>query len=290
MPPRTQAGSRELGDAIRVRRIGLGLSIQDASARSGIGAKSWSRYEAGSAIRSDKVRGVCRALGWSSLPSAASGHAGADRWRDYLGEEHVAWSATLDELYGRACAATFAFGSDLVLDHLGDDLAELARMPRGTHIGQLVASWFEGELPPQFVPRYDYEFMYKLRATVKRLQLRFAHGHVEAHTVLEEIALYLILGNAELLADTYPNFDEGDTDWREWVGDLLSDLDVELYLYNSHEVVSEGFPYHFDRWDEEQFWTGNAATSEADPIIRPAAGGPGEAAQADPEGATDRDA
>jgi len=68
MAPRTKSGSTELASAIRERRVALNLSIEEAAAKAGVGAKSWSRYESGGAIRHDKARGVCRALGWSKLP------------------------------------------------------------------------------------------------------------------------------------------------------------------------------------------------------------------------------
>lgn len=258
MPPRTRAGSTELGVAIRERRITLGLSIQEAAAKAAVGTKSWGRYEAGAAIRQDKVRSICRALGWVRLPGSEEHvEQPEDRWLREVDSSHQAWSVALEESYGRACAVTFAVGSDILGDHLADDIAGLSRERRGTHLGQLSASWLDAELPPQFLPRYDYEFMYGLKAAVEGLRKRFVEGSVVAHSVLEEVALFLIFGQAELLADIDPEFfeTEEDVDWREWLGGILGDLDVEFFLFTSGWALTRRMSYHFDHWDEMQFYT-----------------------------------
>ncbi|MEV3964702.1 helix-turn-helix transcriptional regulator [Nocardia sp. NPDC050193] len=256
MPPRTKNGSPELGSAIRERRIALNLSIEEAAAKAGIGTKSWSRYESGGAIRADKIRGICKALGWSRLPETEQDDQKSDD-DDFLrsvDRNHRAWSPVLEENFGRECAVTFAVGSDVLSDQIRDDLAKLAEQPRGAHLGQLPTSWLDGHLPPQFVPRYDYELVYTLKAAVNTLRARFSAGHLVAHTVLEELALYLILSRAEIFGDLYPEFEDG-TDWRGWLGDILDGLDVEFYLFTSGSALTPDHTYHFDRWSEEQFYT-----------------------------------
>jgi transcriptional regulator with XRE-family HTH domain len=265
--PRTKSGSAELASAIRERRTGLHLSIEEAAAKAGVGAKSWSRYESGGAIRHDKTRGVCRALGWSKLPGTENvSEDTVDDWLRQIDHGHQAWSGALEELYGRACATAFAVGSDLICDHLADDLRALAEYPRGTHLGQLAASWLDGELPPQFLPRYDYEFVFGLRATADELRRRFAQGDLVAHTVLEELALYLILRQTDVLADTHPAFfdTDGDDDWREWLAGILSDLDVEFLLFTSGWALTPDSGYHFDHWDEMQFYLGEDVEAGAE--------------------------
>lgn len=264
MPPRIRPGNEELGEAIRARRSDLALSIQDASARAGVGAKTWARYEAGQGIREDKVRGVCRALGWSKLPDAPFNKAedeGAVSWMTSVGEGHAAWSRALEERFGRACAITFAVGSDVLGDQIRDDLSELSSRPRGTHIGELPTSWLDGSLPKQFVPRYDYDLIYSLAAAVEDLRLRFVTGTLIAHTVLEEIAAYLIFSQAEEFADANPAaYKDEEDDWRDWTGDILGDLDVEWYLFSGHHVITPNITYHFDHWAEYQFWTDDPST------------------------------
>lgn len=259
MAPRTHPGSAELGTAIRERRSTLGLSIQEAAAKAGTTAKTWGSYEAGASIRGDKVRTLCRALGWRDLPASGAESDDADEhWLKEVGPGHRAWSAALEHQFGRAGAATFAVGSDILLDHANEDLAELRRRPRGTHLGQLDASWLIDTLPPQFVPRYDYDFVYALVSTVSSLQRRFVAGTLVAHSVIEEIALYLIFGEAEVLADMHPGFFDKDDDWRDWVGDIFDDLDVEFLLFYPEQLLTPDTAYHFDHWLVDQFYMGES--------------------------------
>ena len=51
------------------------LTIEEAASRAGVGTKTWCRYEAGESIRSDKCKGVCKALNWLSLPGQESRNA-----------------------------------------------------------------------------------------------------------------------------------------------------------------------------------------------------------------------
>jgi hypothetical protein len=239
------------------------MSIEEAAARAGLGTKTWSRYEAGAGIRADKVRSVCKALGWKSLPGdepqieSPSEHLEID-------ESHEAWSDALAESCGTACAAIFAAGSDMLLSETEEDLASLSREPRGTHLGQLSHSWLDGSLPEQFVPRYDYDFVYALRAALRRVRNRFVTGQLTAHTVLEEIVVYLILQEAELFADLYPDMVETAEEWRGWLGDILGDTDVEFLLFQSHWVLTPQIAYHFDHWQKNQFYSESNEPQEAE--------------------------
>jgi len=51
----------------------------------------------------------------------------------------------------------------------------------------------------------------------------------------------------------------------------LRDLDFEYFLFGATRSVPGGFTYHFDRWNEEQFWvdTGDADESEELPTVEP---------------------
>ena len=68
MPPRTKEGSLALAYSIKQRRHELGLSAEEAARKAGVGTKTWFRYESGNSIRNDKIKGVCKALSWTSLP------------------------------------------------------------------------------------------------------------------------------------------------------------------------------------------------------------------------------
>lgn len=127
MPPRTNPGTPELAAAIRSRREALGLTIDGAARRAGVGTKTWARYEGGSSIRQDKVPGILKALNWRELPTS-----------DYLDccnallsidSSHEAWSKYLEETFGTLTAKAFAYGSDLVFDYARQDLDDLASLP-----------------------------------------------------------------------------------------------------------------------------------------------------------------
>ena len=91
---------------------------------------------------------------------------------------------------------------------------ELARMPKGTHIGQLNNSWLESLLPPQFLMEYDYNFLYLLRYNVERLR-KIAHhgGQIIAHSVLDELTLYLIVEESRSLFEDEYGLDDYIFDW-----------------------------------------------------------------------------
>jgi len=257
MAPRTKPGSQALGSAIQSRRLEIGLSVEGAAIKAGVESKTWSRYEAGSAIRVDKIRGVCRALGWSKLPDTDDPEADrSDRWLDEVGEDHPAWSRALEQFYGRACAVTFAVGSDLLIDSITEDLEALARQPRWTHVGQLEISWIGDMLPPQFRTRYDYEFMYSFKWAAESLRKQFTRGKLEAHSVIEKLALYHILRQAEELSGIDETMVEAGEEWRDWAGDILGDLDIELFLFFPEYLLTPDSSYHFDRWQELPFWLG----------------------------------
>jgi transcriptional regulator with XRE-family HTH domain len=255
MVPRTIAGSTNTGTAIRSRRLALGLSVEDVAKRAGVGSKTWSRYESGASIRVDKVRGVCRALGWVQLPDNVDIEDDASAgWIHRVDKDHPAWSDALEKGFGRSCAVIFAVGSDILGDSAAEDLEALSKEPRWTHIGQLSASMLDGLLPPQFVTRYDYEFIYSLKSAVDSLRKRFAIGALVANSVIEELALYLIFRHAEVLSE-YSDELLGEVDeWIEWVGDILGDIDVVTFLYSTGIVLAPSAAYHFGHWLEPQFW------------------------------------
>lgn len=68
MTQKTIQGNADLAKQIRLRRSELGLTIEEAASRAGVGTKTWCRYEAGESIRSDKCKGVCKALELAQPP------------------------------------------------------------------------------------------------------------------------------------------------------------------------------------------------------------------------------
>ncbi len=251
-------GTARLAENIRSRRQELGLTIEEAASRAGVGTKTWCRYEAGESIRQDKAKGICRALNWRTMPGEENaGRFDLERYR-----HHKAWSAYLCDRFGEAAAISFVIGSDILLDHISEDMNELSRMPAGTHIGQIPVSMLQGDLPQQFLMRYDYEFLYQLKASVKDLRAiaHAAHrtGAFLAHTVMQEMLLYLIVEESRFLMESMQQEMEehevsGLDVWDEWAFDLFDDMDVVTYLYSGMYLAPDD-THHFEHWVDEQFY------------------------------------
>ena len=161
MAQRTIPCNQRLAGAIRCRRLDLHLTIEEAAKKAGVGTKTWCRYEAGGSIRQDKYKGVCKALNWLDFP------AGADEDETLAIDEykkHEVWSEYLEEKFGEAAALSFVVGSDILLDHINEDMDELSKLPKDTHIGQIGTSFVQPLLPEQFLMNYDYEFLYAVRS------------------------------------------------------------------------------------------------------------------------------
>ncbi len=256
-------GSLEFGESIRLRRNELNLTIEEAASKAGVGTKTWSRYESGESIRKDKCRGVCKALNWRSFPDSEESDTDSildlDKYRN-----HKAWSPYLMKSFGRFAAISFVIGSDILYDNIQQDLEALSSMPRGSHVGEIDVSWMEASLPPQFLMRYDYDFLYILLDTVIRFRAQAPMGNqIIAHSVIEELALYLIVEESRFLMESIePDIEKDDTEednvedyagWDEWVFDIFDDMDVVTCLYSGIYLDSD-HTYHFDHWLERQFY------------------------------------
>lgn len=251
MAQRTIPGSEALAKKIRSRRRELGLTIEEAAARAGVGTKTWCRYEAGASIRQDKGRAVCKALNWRSLPEQEA----ENPIQEY--RKHGAWSTFLEKQFGAGAAASFAAGSDILYDYISGDMKELRTLPAGTHIGQLAVSCLSELLPEQFLMQYDYNFLYQMKCTLVSLQNRAKAGTpMTAHSVLEELLLYLSSEEGQAMLTLGIDTDElqygGGSDG--WVFDLFDDMDIVSCLY-SDMYLKEDHIYHFVHWTEQQFYT-----------------------------------
>jgi len=258
MGQRSIKGSLELAKSIKLRRNELNLTIEEAASKAGVGTKTWSRYESGESIRKDKGRGVCKALNWHSLPgkeeSDISSTLDMNEYRN-----HEAWSSYIMDTFGKLAAISFAIGSDILLDYLEEDIEKLSSMPRGSHVGEIDVSWLASILPSQFLMRYDYEFLYVLRDTVTRFRLQASAGiPIKAHSVIEELVLYLIVEESQFIMESIePDMGNDDVDaydnWDEWIFDIFDDMDLITFLYSDRYLTNDDM-YHFDHWLERQFY------------------------------------
>lgn len=251
-------GSLELAKSIRLRRNELNLTIEEAASKAGVGTKTWSRYEAGKSIRKDKARGICKALNWHGFPeNGESDASNTFDLNDYI--NHEVWSPYLMEVFGKFVATSFVIGSDILLDNLERDMEELSSMPRESHIGEISTSWLESDLPPQFLMRYDYDFIYILRTTIIYFRTIAPMGiPIIAHSVMEELALYLIMEESRFLMESIASNIESDDmdsygDWDSWAFDIFDDEDIVTFLYSDH-YLDDSHPYHFEHWLDAQFY------------------------------------
>lgn len=220
-------GNEVLASKIKFRRNELGLTIEEAALRAGVGTKTWSRYEEDRPISVQEYR------------------------------THEAWSCFLENGYGTGAAISFATGSDILLDQIGEDMAALACMPAGSYIGQLEVSWLRGILPDQFLMQYDYQFLYQMKCTLRKMRLCAKNGlAMTAHSVMEELLLYLCYEEASALVELSGGISglEDEGYFEEWVFDLFDDMDIISFLYSDVYVDSDD-PYHFSRWGDQQFYT-----------------------------------
>lgn len=256
MSQKTIKGTTKLAESIRSRRLELGLTIEEAASRAGVGTKTWCRYETGESIRQDKAKGVCKALNWHTLLDDEIRDGNIVNIDEY--KNHRYWSEYISNCFGEAAAISFVVGSEILLDDIEEDLMGLARMPKGSHIGQLDISMVSAMLPEQFLMNYDYDFLYCLKSCVLQLtKMAKTNTSIVARSVMQELALYLIVEEAEFLMETISlelEEREIDDEWREWIFDLFVDMDIVSFLYSNYFLTSDN-EYHFDNWKEEQFYT-----------------------------------
>jgi transcriptional regulator with XRE-family HTH domain len=257
MAQRSIKGDKDLAKKIKIRRNELNLTIEEAALRAGVGIKTWSRYEAGESIRKDKCRGICKALNWRSFPAGESDVENKSLVEEY--RTHEAWSRFLADNYGHQAAVAFAAGSDILLDYIEQDLSDLALMPIGSHIGQLSTSFIADELPPQFLVRYDYDFMYHLKCVLLQLRWRAGQGmSMIAHSILEELIIYLCNEEAQGFVEVCASADDIiDNEYlynlENWVFDMFDDMDIITFLY-SDVYLAKDHPFHFEHWGDQQFY------------------------------------
>jgi len=262
MPPKTIKSSNELGLTIKKRRNELNLTIEEAAIKAGIGTKTWCRYESGESIRRDKVRGICKALKWKSIPekndTGINENVDFDEYR-----KSETWSAYLEEHFGKYAALSFVIGSDILLDEINEDISALSKMPKGSHIGESPSSFISPIMPEQFLVRYDYEFMIALRQTLIRFRdIAPSANKIIAHRVIDELVLYLIQEESQFFIeqielDIGTNAEDKYIAWSQWAFKIFENMDIENFLYSDLYLLQPNDMYHFDNWFKQQFYTEN---------------------------------
>lgn len=250
MSQKTVKSNGDLANAIRERRNELGMTIEEAASASGVGIKTWCRYEAGESIRADKVKGICKALCWRGLPSDLCEQEETLNIEEYRKNKY--WPQCIDKMFGVTAALSFLIGSEILGDYINEDLAELKKLPSGSHLGQVTTSMLIDDLPEQFITRYDYEFLFALKCTLRHMResVRITNT-LKAHSVLQELVLTLIVEESRMLLEEGEYVPEDN--WDEWIFDVFDDVDIITLLYSDIYVSSDN-NYHFEHWLEGQFY------------------------------------
>ena len=288
MPPKTITLGSEIREKLRIRREALNLTVEEAARKAHVSPKTWSRYETRGNIRKDKLRNVCKAMKWSLSELNEETFAQNDASDPFIPcppQYSLPQKApAICQSYGKYAETAFLVGSDTLLDDLNFALWHLEELPRGRHAGTLCGQATFHLLPPQFIPRYDYEFLYAMRASLITLRKRAgapSGRDFRAHTVMEEILLYMSSKLANDLFDDLgieqflhnekedapsqhagdPDMDDNDDNdttpdpyTMDWVFDLFDDMDVVTYLYTPDIFLRPSDSYHFDHWFENQFY------------------------------------
>lgn len=293
MPPKTITIGNEIGEKLRNRRESLKLTVEDAARKANVSPKTWSRYESGRSIRKDKIHSVCTAMKWplSELNKEAYAQEDTDKLLIPRTQHHSRPQKALAirESYGKYAETAFLVGSDILLDDLSFALWHLEELPRDRHAGTLCTQATFHLLPPQFITRYDYEFLYAMRAKLLVLRRRAgasSNRDFRAHTVMDEILLYMSAKIADEMFESSgieqylseenevllpqltgdPDMGTDDDDdispdsyTLDWVFDLLGDMDVVAFLYTPEIFLQPTDSYHFDHWFENQLYPEQSA-------------------------------
>ncbi len=174
--------------------------------------------------------------------------------------EGDSYSSFLSEEYSESFARLVKAGIDITRDELRDDIESLAREPKGTHLGQLGASWFEGRLPARWLMHYDYDFMCRLRARLDTLRIRLVYpgsrdSHPLTRAVVDDLLLHLVVEQGKVAFEAADD-DHVDLDEADEFEYLLNGEDDEVILV----LFSEGIDpapsdrWHFARWFDDVYW------------------------------------
>lgn len=243
MSSKSIEGSINLGEQIKSRRNELGLTIADAAQKAGVGIKTWCRYESGESIRSDKSKGVCKALNWKSLPNEEYFNDRLIQTERFKSDR--IWSSYIEEEFGEDAAFAFSCGCELLEDDIDRDMNELAKMPKNSHVGQIDFSFLADYMPPQFLTQYDYEFLYYMKYRLHLLMGQaFKGDYFITDSVIEELLVFMIIEEAEIIMEEY-GIDKDS--YTEWIYDLFDDMDIVTFLYSDIYLPKDHI-YHFSNW------------------------------------------
>lgn len=250
--------SKSLANYIHHRRLEVGVSSTDLAEISNMSKSNWESFEKnGGAIPLKSKDIILDLLFLERFPK--------EKECDFIdklfeeAKENKLWPGKIYQTMGLTPALSFIAGCEILSDDINNDLEELSKLPKESHLGQLDTSLLLSLLPQQFITKYDYEFVYKLSKVLAQYTSRNKVGSsYTAHNVIEEICLYLIAKESILY---FESLDENShlqlkelLDYNdEWPFDIFDDMDSYTFLYTDI-YIEEDSPYHFKNWFVPQFY------------------------------------
>ena len=310
--PHHEPTDSDIAEAMRDRRVELGLTVEESAERAGVSTQTWRNYEHGrTTVRGDKQHGVWDVLGWeqpgrwaplSALERVVEPAGGPldddvmESFRNLWGDEPAdgatktlgppAWDSVPDVLgayspllattLGEGAARCYALGADLYGRLLEEDLGALAAMPRDAHIGQLDVSHMSEMLPSLWLTRYDYEFLFQL----KEIGAVTTHRLVGAEPAPDEplvrsFAEAIVVHDAFALGGVVASslgVDLAERDWEGWVNALSGPAEPAHRLTSTVLIPSADEMIHIDHWFDPLTDPFVPAWRSVDDV--PSAGGP----------------
>ncbi|WP_308117943.1 hypothetical protein [Streptomyces buecherae] len=197
-----------------------------------------------SAAMRDTFRGLAdqlRAFGPEAFggPPESAGAAGAEEVGG-RGGAHDRQGPVVSAADARLAAGALVYGTDLLLDELFQDVCALDE-DGGSVADCDEPMWLLDELPRRYALRYDARFARRFLVTAIALTTRFTQGTFEQPScVAEELALRLLLREAEIALDLFGLLDDGVSLALECFADsVYEDMNHEWLYDDSMDGIDE---------------------------------------------------
>ncbi|WP_371528678.1 hypothetical protein OG302_24135 [Streptomyces sp. NBC_01283] len=219
----------------------------------GLAAGAASTDATGTAAETDAIRAKIRTLaprlaafdagmfGVLDAEEGVDGEEGEDGGGEATDQDSVTSTvSTTSTEDAELAAGALIWGTDVLLDELFQDAHALDR--EGTNVAECDGPmWLLDELPPRYALQYDARFARRFLVTAIALTTRLTEGSfLQLSCVAEELALRLLLHEAEVTLDTFGLLDEGVSSALECFAALVyEDMDHEWLYDDSMDGIDE---------------------------------------------------
>ncbi|MGW7069911.1 hypothetical protein ACWGII_12285 [Streptomyces sp. NPDC054855] len=214
----------------------------------GLAGEAASPHAVGTTVETDALRSKIRAM----APKLAAFGVGVFGVPEGEGEEKAANESaasaedapdsdagmTIED--AELAAGALIWGTDVLLDELFQDAHALDR--EATNVAECDGPmWLLDELPPRYALQYDARFARRFLVTAISLTTRLTEGSFrQLSCVAEELALRLLLREAEVTLDTFGLLDEGVSSALEYFAELVyEDMDHEWLYDDATDGIDE---------------------------------------------------